>query len=118
MLKTFSALAALLVTTALFTPTVGEAQETRSVRVSYADLNLASSAGQGQLQRRIGFAARSVCDSGGYADFAMMPVEFACRSDAIAAAQPAYEAAVASARHGTVEVLGSAAIIVASPARG
>ena len=115
MFKTFSAAAALLVTCALVTPTVTEAQEARSARVSYADLNLASSAGQGQLPRRIAFAARGVCDDGGYTDFVMMPIVLSCRNAAIADAQPAYEAAVASARHGTVEVLGSAAIIVAAP---
>jgi UrcA family protein len=118
MLKTFSAAAAVLVTSALVTPTVSQAQETRSARVSYADLNLASSAGQGQLQRRIAFAARSVCDDGGYTDLAMMAAVLSCRNAAVADAQPAYEAAVASARHGTVEVLGSAAIIVAAHARG
>lgn len=118
MLKTFSAVAALLVTSALVTPTVTDAQETRSARVSYADLNLASSAGQAQLQRRIAFAARGVCDDGGYTDFIMMPIVLSCRNAAMAMAQPAYEAAVASARHGTVEVLDGAALIVAAPARG
>jgi hypothetical protein len=35
-----------------------------------------------------------------------------CRSGAVADAQPAYEAAVAAARHGTVTVIGAAAIVV------
>jgi UrcA family protein len=118
MLKTIPAFAALLVTSALVTPTVTQAQETRSARVSYADLNLASSAGQGRLQSRIAFAAWSVCDAGSYTDVVLMPIVQTCRSGAIAAAQPAYEAAVASARHGTVEVLGSAALIVAAPSHG
>lgn len=118
MLKTFSAVAALLVTSALVTPTVSQADETRSARVSYADLNLASEAGAGRLQGRIAFAAWSVCDGGSYSDLVMMPIVHTCRSDAIAAARPAYEAAVASARQGRIEVLGSAALIVAAPSRG
>ena len=42
MLKPTLAFAAILVASALLTPTVSQAAETNSVRVSYADLNLAS----------------------------------------------------------------------------
>jgi hypothetical protein len=35
-----------------------------------------------------------------------------CRGDALQRAEPAYEAAVAAARHGSVTVLESAAIVV------
>ena len=61
MLKTISALAALAAASALVAPTVSQAEEPNSVRVSYADLNLASDLGQQTLQRRIANGARTVC---------------------------------------------------------
>ena len=63
MFKTLPALAALAVATALVVPTVSQAAEKNSVRVSYADLNLTTDFGQHKLQRRIVFAARLVCES-------------------------------------------------------
>jgi len=63
MLKTLPALAALAVATALVVPTISQAAERTSVRVSYADLNLATEFGQTKLQRRISFAAELVCDT-------------------------------------------------------
>ena len=112
MLKAIPVAAALAAAAALVVPTVSRAAETNSVRVSYADLNLASYSGQQSLQRRITFAARVVCE---LEDSRQLPVALAtnaCRSDAIASALPAYEAAVASARHGTVIVGEGAALIV------
>lgn len=110
MLKTLSALAALIAASAIVVPTVSQAQDTRSARVSYADLNLASLDGQDRLQTRINYAAKYVCEDGtGVTNLQLMDAEFACRSDAVAGAQPAFKAAVAEAtRHGTVEVLGAA----------
>ena len=114
MLKMLPALAALAAAAAIVTPTVSQAQETRSERVTYADLDLASGAGQARLQDRIAFAAKSVCDAGSYTDVVMMPLVRACRSSAIASAQPAFSAAVAAAtgRHGTVTVLDGASLVV------
>ena len=113
MLKMLPALAALAAASTLLVPTVSQAQDTRSERVTYGDLDLASSAGQGRLQARIAFAARSVCDAGSYTDIGMMPLVLACRSDAIAGAQPAFKAAIGAAEHrGTVTVLDSASLIV------
>ncbi|HET7606115.1 UrcA family protein [Sphingomonas segetis] len=112
MLKTIPAVAALLVAGTLVLPTVSLAAESNSVRVSYADLNLASDAGANVLQRRIAFAARVVCE---FEDSRQIPLEKAanlCRNDAIQGATPAYEQAVAAARHGTVTVGGAAALIV------
>lgn len=112
MLKAIPAAAALAAATALVVPTVSRASETNSVRVSYADLNLASFSGQQSLQRRITYAARVVCD---LEDSRQLPVELAtkiCRNEAVASARPAYEAAIASARHGTVIVGEGAALIV------
>jgi UrcA family protein len=112
MSKAIPVAAALAAAAALVVPTVSRATETNSVRVSYADLNLASQPGQQSLQRRIVFAARTVCE---IEDSRQLPIALAtnaCRSDAIAGAQPGYEAAVASARHGTVIVGEGAALIV------
>ena len=64
MLKTVTAFAALLAATAFVVPTVSQAQEVRSARVSYLDLDLASDMGQQSLQRRIFHAAESVCGIG------------------------------------------------------
>ncbi|HEX3423421.1 MAG TPA: UrcA family protein [Sphingomicrobium sp.] len=112
MLKAIPVAAALAAAAALVVPTVSRAAETNSVRVSYADLNLASHSGQRLLQRRITFAARVVCE---LEDSRQLPVAFAtnaCRNDAIANAQPAYEVAVASAKRGIVIVGEGAALIV------
>jgi UrcA family protein len=113
MLKTISALAALAVASAVVLPTVSQAEEPNSVRVSFADLNLASGVGQHMLQRRISGAARTVCVIEDSRELALRSATNACRNDAVASARPAYEAAVADAtRHGTVTILGSAALVV------
>jgi UrcA family protein len=113
MLKTISALAALAVASALVAPTVSQAEEPSSVRVSFADLNLASDVGQHTLQRRITGAARTVCVIEDSRELALASATNACRGNAIASARPAYEAAVASAtRQGTVTILDSAALVV------
>jgi UrcA family protein len=114
MLKAIPVAAALAAAAALVVPTVGRAAETNSVRVSYADLNLASYPGQQSLQRRIVFAARTVCELEDSRQLPIVLATNACRSDAIASAQPGFEAALASARHGTVTVGEGAALIVSS----
>jgi UrcA family protein len=112
MLKPISAAAALLAAATLLVPTVSQAEEPNSVSVSYADLNLTSELGQQTLQRRIGGAARVVCIYDDSKDLNLQSATKSCRSGAVADAQPAYEAAVAAARHGTVTVIGAAAIVV------
>lgn len=115
MLKTFSALAALAAASAIVVPTVSNAEQILSVRVPYSDLNLASRAGQDTLTSRISGAAKYVCE-GDLNTIDAISAVFACRSDAVASAQPAYRAAVAEAtRHGTVTVLESASLVVAKP---
>jgi len=115
MLKTLSALASMVAAATVVVPTVSQAEETLSVRVPYSDLNLASQTGQVTLKGRINSAARFVCEG----DLTMkdaISADFACRSDAVASAKPAYEAAVAEAtRRGTVTVLESASLIVTKP---
>ena len=112
MLKTLPALAALAVASALVVPTVSQAAEPRSAHVSYADLNLATNVGQTKLQRRIAYAASTVCEVSDGVDLKFARAVGECRIGAIADAQPAYQAAIARARHPSVEVLDSAALIV------
>ena len=114
MLKTLSALAAVAVAAVLVVPTVSQAAvaDSESVRVSYADLNLTSTIDQNQLQRRIFFAAKVVCGPSDLRDIKFTNVVAECRDYTIADAQPQFAAAVNAARHGTVEVLDAAALIV------
>jgi UrcA family protein len=112
MLKTIPALAAIVVASALVVPTVSHAATADSVRVSYADLDLGSAVGQDRLQRRIAYAAETVCEVGRSLEVAHIAASNSCRSDAIAKVRPTYEAAVNSARRGTVTVLDAAALIV------
>lgn len=112
MLKTFPALAAIAVAAALVIPTVGHAAEPDSVRVSYADLNLATDIGQNVLLRRIAFAAASVCGTADPRDLAYLRAVGECRSETIADTQPAFHAAVAQALHPSVTVLEATALIV------
>jgi UrcA family protein len=115
MLKTLPALAALVVASALVVPTVSEAQDTASVRVSYADLNLATDFGQNKLQHRISYAAETVCDKADPFDLNYTRAVSDCRIGAVAGAQPAFLAAVAAARHPSVTVLDATALIVTRP---
>jgi UrcA family protein len=112
MLKTLPALAALAAATALLVPTISEAAERTSVRVSYADLNLATDLGRHKLQRRISFAAELVCEKTDPANIAFARAVSDCRGGAIADAQPAFAAAVAAAQHPSVTVLDATALIV------
>lgn len=112
MLRTIPALGALAVAALLVTPTVSQAAEGNSVRVSYADLNLASAPGQRVLHGRIADAARTVCELEDSRALVISAATNLCRADAMQRAEPAYEAAVAAARHGTVTVLEGAAIVV------
>lgn len=108
-----AAAAAIAVAAVLVIPTVSQAAESFSMRVSYADLNLASDAGAQVLHRRIAIAARVVCGFEESKLYDVIVATKACRSGAIEGARPAYEAAIGSARHGTV-IVGEAAIIVSA----
>ncbi len=112
MLKTLPALAALAAATSLVVPTVSQAAERTSVRVSYADLNLATDFGQHKLQRRIHFAAELVCDKTDLLNLGFARVIAECQNGAIQDAQPAFAAAIAAARHPSVTVLDATALIV------
>lgn len=112
MSKLLPAIAAVIAASALLIPTVSHADDTNSMRVSYADLNLASVGAQHVLQRRMTGAAKIVCVIEDSKELALASATNGCRSDAIARAQPAYEAAVAAAKRGSVTVLDAAALIV------
>ena len=112
MLKTIPALAALVVTALFVGPTIAQAAETNSVRVSYADLNLASASGEHALRGRISFAARVVCELEDSRQLDVARATNLCRSDTVKRAEPAFEQALAAARHPSVTVGGAAALIV------
>ena len=114
MFKTVPAVAALAVAAALVVPTVSHAQDTRSMTVSYADLNLTSELGQDRLQRRVGLAASYVCGQADTRDFSWARAVQLCRSDAIDGAQPAVLAAINNARHPSVEVLQATSLVVSA----
>ena len=112
MFKTFPALAAVAAAAALVVPTVSHAQDEKSVRVSYADLDLAKPIGQSRLQTRISFAAQYVCGTADPRDLNFIRAVGECRNETVAAAQPAFQAAVASALHPSVTVLDAAALVI------
>jgi UrcA family protein len=114
MSKMFAAAGALLAAATLVLPTASQAEDSNSMRVSYADLNLASTAGQGVLQRRMVGAAKIVCVIEDSREIALRSATNSCRSDAVARAWPAYEAAVNNARRGSVTVIDATALIISA----
>jgi UrcA family protein len=86
--STFFALAAvaaaILATGVAISPAVAQ---TDSVSVGYGDLNLASPAGRGALDRRIAGAARQVCGEYRPLELKMIALSRACRADVLAAAR-------------------------------
>ena len=73
-----------------------------TVRVSYADLNLASAAGRARLERRVAGAARSICGNYATNDLRMFALVSECRADAIASARTPTDVASNGARDLTV----------------
>jgi UrcA family protein len=112
MFKAIPAAAALAVAAVLVVPTVSHAQDTRSMAVSYADLNLASAKGQDRLQRRVNLAASYVCGQADTRDFNWAREVELCRTGALEGAQPAILAAINNARHPSVEVLQATSLVV------
>ena len=93
---------------------MSQAAEQDSVRISYADLNLVSPIGQPVLERRIAFAADTVCDTADMHHLSWIRAVSVCRNGAIADAQPAFDAAVAAARNPSVTVLEATALVVSA----
>ena len=86
---------------------IGERQDNPTRRVTYADLDLASLAGQKSLKGRVSRAVTSVCDEavGPNADF---HAEHACRSGAWSGAAPQMTLAFQRARE--IAATGSSSI--------
>jgi UrcA family protein len=105
MTKAIPAFGALVVALALIVPTVSQAAQTNSVRVSYADLNLASPSGANVLERRIASAARVVCEIEDSRELALATATVTCRNQAISDTQPAFNAALLAAHNPSVTVL-------------
>ena len=78
------------------------AQAPQGVAVSYADLNLASTAGRHILDRRIANAAEQLCGRFSPVDLYFAAAVQACRAETIASTQSQRNAAVGLG--GTVEV--------------
>ena len=112
MSKTLPALAAIAAASMLVVPTISNAADSDSIRISYADLNLISTPDQLRLQHRIASAAEIVCGVADHRDIAFGQAVGQCRKATIADAQPAFQAAVAASRHPSVTVLEAAALIV------
>ena len=94
-LRTIAFAVAAVCTTAALTLTAAPATaadivvapEAVSVRVSYADLNLASAQGRAVLDRRIAGAARGICGTSFPTDLRMTALVEDCRADTIASAR-------------------------------
>ncbi len=113
MLKLLCVCGAVAISASLVVPTVTQAQEPRSVTVSYADLNLANDAGASILEKRIGNAARIVCEIEDSRQMPLAQATLLCRNQAVADARPQFMAAVTAARHPSVTVLPAAIAVTA-----
>lgn len=80
--------------------TVEDGKVWKTTEVRYADLNLTTDEGADRLATRVRGAARIVCGVADARDIVRSNEVRACRSEAIAKAQPAIELAVANARSG------------------
>ena len=89
------------------------AQPTSSVTVSYADLNLASTAGREIFDRRIANAAGQLCGAYTAVDLTWAAAVLECREATIADTMPQRDAAL---RHGTVQVSSADRIVRVSRA--
>jgi UrcA family protein len=102
-------------TTAPASARTSDVDEPNAIRIAYADLNLATDAGQKALRYRIEHAARTVCGFVDSRDTAVLwTATVACRRGAFERARPAYEAAVEHAGDHAGVALSSAFLIVTS----
>ena len=116
MLKAFSALGAIAVASVLLVPTASLAStidgaELVTASVSYADLNLGQAGDVESLRYRIKGTAQSLCGSSFHYEMVNIGRRV-CVSDAVASAQPAFDAAVAAARRPSVIISTGASLIV------
>ena len=101
---------ALIASATTITPTVAQAFEPVTVTsiVQTADLDLSSSNGQQELDRRIVQAAREVCGEASNVDLEGRNAVRECRAETIAAAASQREQLLASAKYGTPILVASA----------
>jgi UrcA family protein len=90
------------------TVTGSKADDPDTIRVSYADLDMASPADVAMLQTRVRTAARRTCDAM-YAG-SMLEMSWACRDVVAAVAKPQIAAAIERARTG--QDLAARAVVV------
>lgn len=94
-MKIFTTAASLIATAFIATAAIAQPAAT-GVRVSYADLDLSSSAGQDTLARRINAAANSACNVDfGQRDLVMRALSARCHDAAVSSARTAIAAATA-----------------------
>jgi UrcA family protein len=85
--------------------------ETRSVRVHSFDLDLASPAGQAEMQRRIHHAIDQVCGPAGGVTMDDRMSDLSCNRNAQASAMSQFEHMVAAARQGKMASNGDVVIV-------
>ena len=73
------------------------AQDTMSVRVSYADLNLSSPAGAAALTHRVDQAVLAICGSADIRDMGRQTYVSKCKADTLSAARVQLEQAMNTA---------------------
>lgn len=93
-------------------PALAGGVEKVSADVRYGDLNLTSEQGAATLNRRIALAAEKVCGRPDRRDIKASQAASSCRADAIAAAKPTVELAIANARNGQSYAANQASLTV------
>lgn len=92
------------VATFAMAPLHAEMGAPRSVLVSYSDLDLKTEAGLGRLNKRIAFAAETVCGPADMLSYQSRQAIAACEGDAIANANRGLVQVFADAGNGTIRV--------------
>ena len=91
-------LSALSLSAALISAMPAAAQDQISVHVSYADLDLASSAGAAVFKQRLNNAVTQICGTANIRDLGAMTIVRACRDTTSAMTERQLRQAVASAQ--------------------
>jgi len=89
---------AIALAAASFVSVAAQAQDQKSVRVDYSDLNLLSSTGHASLVARLNAAADQACGPVGGHELQNLQSFRACRQAALESAMPAAHAAFAAAQ--------------------
>ena len=105
-MKTIITFAALFAASLAAVPAAAQHTHSRSVAVSYADLDLRSEAGRDALDNRIRAAIREVCGTASSSDLRGQNQVDACRDELAARASAQRDTALASVRQsgGTIAI--------------